>query len=127
MWLMGGICSRLERRDPPDHNVEETSGSCPEPMSEKPSPHAEDVVVKPVPTPGKDGNGEVDILTPPLRRSQRRTAGSHQNPFNLPRSSCNTLSFSPDALSELLAGMVLYTSKLQENVDGQEVTRDVDL
>lgn len=113
--------------DAPDHNVEETSGSCPEPMSEKPSPHAEDVVVKPVPTPGKDGNGEVDILTPPLRRSQRRTAGSHQNPFNLPRSSCNTLSFSPDALSELLAGMVLYTSKLQENVDGQEVTRDVDL
>lgn len=58
----------------------------------------------------KEGNGSVDTHIPPARRSQRTTAGTHKNPFNLPRPACNAMSLSPDVLSQVLAGMVLYTS-----------------
>lgn len=56
--------------------------------------------------------------TPAPRRSQRKTAGKHSNLYNLPKPVCNAVSFSPDVLSQVLAGMVMYTSeKLKEAMD----------
>lgn len=37
--------------------------------------------------------------TPVPRRSQRQSAGKHSNPYNLPKSACNVVSFSSDILS----------------------------
>ncbi|KAK9521367.1 hypothetical protein VZT92_021180 [Zoarces viviparus] len=116
----------LEGCGSPDDDLEEKSVPCPQPMSERPSSHVEDLEVRPVPTPRKRKEGNADLPIPPLRSSRRKTAGIHQNPFNLPSSSCNAMSFSPDVLSQLLAGMVFYTSKLQGNIDRQEVTEDID-
>lgn len=89
---------------------------------------SEEPVAKPVPAPrkGKKEKAEAGPPTPATRRSRRETAGVHTNPFNLPRSACNAVSFSPDVLSQVLAGMVLYTTKLRGMVDEQGVTEDVD-
>ncbi|XP_042079036.1 uncharacterized protein LOC121814904 [Haplochromis burtoni] len=89
---------------------------------------SEEPVAKPVPAPrkGKREKAEAGPPTPATRRSRRETAGVHTNPFNLPRSACNAVSFSPDVLSQVLAGMVLYTTKLRGMVDEQGVTEDID-
>ncbi|XP_041841581.1 uncharacterized protein LOC121640000 [Melanotaenia boesemani] len=75
------------------------------------------------------GSGKVDVgpSTPGPRRSRRETAGVHSNPFNLPRSACNAVPPSPDALSQMLAGVILYTTKLKGLLEEQGVTEDVDL
>lgn len=73
-------------------------------------------VTKPVPVPRKPRTEKRpgDTPCPVPRRSQRSTAGVHHNPDRLPKSACNAVSFSPDVLSQVLAGIVLYTSgKLQ--------------
>lgn len=36
---------------------------------------------------------------PAMRRSTRATAGSHSNPFRLPKSSCNTVTVTTDMIS----------------------------
>lgn len=79
----------------------------------------EESEVRPVPAPRKrkEGNARVDTPIPPPRRSQRTTAGTNKNPFNLPRSACRAVSLSPDVLSQVLAGMVLYSSKLKGEID----------
>lgn len=78
------------------------------------------MVTKPVPVPRKPRtkNALAGAPSPFPRRSQRSTAGVHNNPDRLPKSACNAVSFSPDVLSQVLAGIVLYTSgKLQGVVD----------
>lgn len=61
---------------------------------------------------------------PPIaQRSQRPTASQHSNLYNLPKSVCSAVSFIPDVLSQVLAGMVMYTLKLLKvkvAVDGLE-------
>lgn len=75
------------------------------------------VVTRPVPVPRKQraACSQEDAPSPLPRRSQRSTAGFHSNPNRLPKPTCSALSVSPDVLSQVLAGIVLYTSgKLQE-------------
>ncbi|RXN22183.1 hypothetical protein ROHU_001558 [Labeo rohita] len=62
---------------------------------------------------------EPRVPVPVPRQSQRQTASKHGNPYNLPKSACNAVSFTPDILSQVLAGMEMYTSeKLKSIVDG---------
>lgn len=73
-----------------------------------------DVLVRhPIPAPRSSLGvpDESKVPTPVPRRSKRQTAGKHSNPNNLPKSVCNAVSFSPDILSQVLAGMVIYTSE----------------
>ncbi|KAL1256563.1 hypothetical protein QQF64_012108 [Cirrhinus molitorella] len=73
-------------------------------------------VLKPIPVPRRkrESNTQLNVPRPEPRRTQRSTAGVHTNPSRLPKSACNSLTLSPDVLSQVLAGMVLYTSgKLQ--------------
>lgn len=75
---------------------------------------------RPVPVPRSNLAAPVEPRVPALapHRSQRQTAGKHSNPYSLPKSVCNTMSFSQDILSQVLAGMVMYTSeKLKSTVD----------
>ncbi|XP_016323325.1 uncharacterized protein LOC107673957 [Sinocyclocheilus anshuiensis] len=75
------------------------------------------VLSRPVPVPRKPREKSA-VPHPTPRRTQRPTAGVHGNPNRLPKSACNAVSFSPDVLSQVLAGMVLYTSgKLQGVMD----------
>ena len=48
---------------------------------------------------------QVQAPIPALRRSLRTNAGVHLNPRRLPRSACNAITLSPDALSQLLTSM----------------------
>lgn len=76
---------------------------------------------RPVPAPRSNLAAPVEprIPVPVPRRSQRQTAGKHSNPYSLPKSVCNAVSFTPDVLSQVLAGIVMYTSeKLKSTVDG---------
>lgn len=77
-------------------------------------------VLKPVPAPrSKRGSStQLNVPCPEPRRTQRSTAGVHTNPNRLPKSACNSLTLSPDVFSQVLAGMVLYTSgKLQGGLE----------
>ena len=76
----------------------------------------EEPEVQPVPVPRKrrEGSFRVDTPIPPPRKSQRTTEGINRNPFNLPRSASNAVTFSPDVLSQVLAGMVLHIANLKE-------------
>lgn len=69
-------------------------------------------VLEPVPAPRKKkGNSTpLKIPCPEPRKTQRVTAGVHSNLNRLPKSACNSMTLSPDVLSQVLAGMVLYTS-----------------
>ncbi|XP_030596006.1 uncharacterized protein LOC115787439 [Archocentrus centrarchus] len=91
-----------------DHAPPSGRFSCPE---EKGGP-------QPVPAPRgrKERKAQVEPPVPPPRRSERETAGRHRNMFHLPRSACNSVSFSPDVFSQILAGVALYTSNLREGM-----------
>lgn len=81
---------------------------------------AENPAMRPVPTPRKKREECVkpEVPYPAVRKTPRTTAGVHSNPNRLPKSTCNAVSFSPDVLSQVLAGMVLYTTgKLQGRQD----------
>ncbi|KAK3517143.1 hypothetical protein QTP86_019142, partial [Hemibagrus guttatus] len=73
---------------------------------------AGDPVMRPVPAP-RNKRGEcvkLEVPCPVICKTQRTTAGAHSNPYRLPRSVCNAVSFSPDVLSQVLARMILYTT-----------------
>lgn len=108
-----------EMSDVSDENLEAEPLPCAHPAPESISKPVEEPEAKPVPTPRqrKEGNVRDDTPIPHPRRSQRTTAGRNRNPFNLPRSACNAVSFSPDLLSQVLAGMVLYSSQLRGAID----------
>ena len=112
----------LEMSDMPGEGLETA------PLSETPSAPAERPEERPVPAPRrrKEGPSRGDTPVPSPRRSQRATAGKNRNPFNLPLSACNAISFSPDSLSQVLAGMVLYSSQLKGVLD-RYITEDVDV
>lgn len=69
-------------------------------------------VLKPVPIPRRKRESSTPLSAPcpEPRRTQRSTAGVHTNPNRLPKSACNSLTLSPDVFSQVLAGMVIYTS-----------------
>lgn len=52
---------------------------------------------------------------PAIRKSKRTTAGSHSNPFHLPKSTCNAVSVSTDMVSQVLTslGTALFEKALQ--------------
>ncbi len=55
---------------------------------------------------------------PTVHKMQRTTSGVHNNPYRVPKSACNAVSFSLDVLPQVLAGMVFYTTgHLQEEQD----------
>lgn len=102
-----------EMSDLPDDEQEEEPSPCQDPPTESVSiPAADEPEMLSVPTLRKRKEGIA-----PLRRSQRTTAGRNKNPFKLPKPACNTVSLSTDVLSQVLAGVVLYTSKLKGMVD----------
>uniref|UniRef100_A0A672FZX6 Gypsy retrotransposon integrase-like protein 1 n=1 Tax=Salarias fasciatus TaxID=181472 RepID=A0A672FZX6_SALFA len=105
------------------------SGDCLDEVTGYGAAPTEELSVRPVPTLQRPGEGKrrVDVPNFPPRRSQRETAGKHKNPFNLPRSVCNTVSFSSDVFSQILAGVALYASNPNGKVAEQGVTEDVDL
>lgn len=103
----------------PDDSLEVTSVSV-EAEAECVHLPVEGPVMRPVPTPRKIRRESVrqDENCPTARKTQRTTAGVHNNPYRLPTSACNAVSFSPDVLSQVLAGMVLYTTgQLQKEKD----------
>ncbi len=106
-----GDCSGPESHGIRDDTLEVTSVSV---ESETESVHlpAENPAMRPVPTPRKIRKGSVmqEDNCPTVRKTQRTTAGVHNNPYRVPKSACNAVSFSPDVLSQVLAGMVLYTT-----------------
>ncbi len=89
---------------------------------------------RPVPAPRSKLAAPVEprIPVPVPHRSQRQTAGKHSNLYSLPKSVCNIVSFTPDVLSQVLAGMVMYMyfmciyKKVLWTVK-REVHEDVDL
>lgn len=107
-----------EMSDMPDEDLGEEPLSCSHPVSEISTP-AKRPEERPVPAPRKrkEGTAQGDTPIPIPRRSQRTAAGKNRNPFNLPMSACNTVAFSPDVLSQVLAGMVLYSSQLKGTID----------
>ncbi len=81
-------------------------------------------LLKPIPVPRKkrESSTQLTVPCPEPQRTQRSTAGVHTNPDSLPKSACNLLALSPDMLSQMLsqvlAGMVLYTSgKIQGGLE----------
>ncbi|XP_043076463.1 uncharacterized protein LOC122325488 [Puntigrus tetrazona] len=91
-----------------------------QPGTERTDSPTDVVLTRPVPVPRKPRaeNTQVDAPDPTPVETQRSNAGVHSNPNRLPKSSCNAVSFTPDVLSQVLAGVVLYTSsKLQGLVD----------
>lgn len=91
-----------------------------EPENESVHLPAESPQFRPVPIPRKkrDWCAKSEVPCPTPRRTPRVSAGVHSNPDRLPKSACNAVTFSPDVLSQVLAGMVLYTSgKLQGGLD----------
>lgn len=114
-----GYCSKPECNE----TLDDTLGVPPvflEPETEIVHLPAENPVIKPVPTPRKRKEEGVkpEVPCPAVRKTQRTNAGVHSNPNHLPKSTCNAVSFSPDVLSQVLAGMVLYTTgKLQGGQD----------
>ncbi|CAM4557621.1 unnamed protein product [Leuciscus chuanchicus] len=110
-----GYCSEPERNETPDETLGVTTVFL-EPETESVHLPAENPAMRPVPAPRKERKECVkpEVSCPAVRRTQRTTAGVHSNPNRLPKSTCNAVSFSPDVLSQVLAGMVLYTTgKLQ--------------
>ncbi|KAK3525602.1 hypothetical protein QTP70_000419 [Hemibagrus guttatus] len=116
-----GDSSGPESHGIPDGTLEVTPTSV---DSGKESVHlpAGDPVMRLVPAPRKK-RGEcvkLEVPCPVIRKTQRTTAGAYSNPYRLPRSACNAVSFSPDVLSQVLARMVLYTTgQLQGGQDNQ--------
>lgn len=91
-----------------------------EPETESDYLPVESPVASPVPTPRKkrEKGVKLEVPCPAPRKTHRETAGQHSNPNRLPRSACNAVTLSPDVLSQVLAGMVLYTSgKLQRGLN----------
>ncbi|XP_057194088.1 protein NYNRIN-like [Triplophysa rosa] len=82
---------------------------------------AESPQLRPVPIPRKKCHEcLVKVPCPTPRRTPRASAGVHGNPNRLPKTACNAVTFTPDVLSQVLAGMVLYTSgKLQGGLDDE--------
>lgn len=63
-----------------------------------------------------DGTGnKASAPKPAIRKSKRATAGSHSNPFHLPKSACNAVSVSTDMVSQVLTslGAALFEKALQ--------------
>lgn len=90
----------------------------PDTVEKSPGLSGEDPIERPTPVPRRRvGRSDTNTPTPTPRRSVRTCAGKNRNPFNLPVSACNAVSFTPDVLSQVLAGMVLYTSRLNATVD----------
>lgn len=60
---------------------------------------------------------------PAIRKSKRTTAGSHSNPFHLPKSACNAITVSTDMIAQVLTslGTALYEKALQGAFDSVEV------
>lgn len=89
------------------------------PNPERTGSPIETVSARPVPVPRKPKteSTHVDAPCPSPRRTQRSTAGVHSNPNKLPKSVCNAVSLSPDILSKVLAGILLYTSEKLQEVD----------
>lgn len=118
----------LERSEGSSEDLEGDPITYLSPVTQNISIPREEAQATPVPAPRRirKGRTEASPPTPATRKSRRETAGVHSNPFNLPRSACNAVSFSPDILSQVLAGMVLYTTKLKGLMDEQGVTEDVD-
>ena len=58
---------------------------------------------------------KADAPTPAIRKSKRETAGTHPNPFHLPKSACNAVSVSTDMVSQVLTslGTGLFEKALQ--------------
>lgn len=72
----------------------------------------------PVPRKKRESSTQLHVSCPEPQRTHRSTAGVHTNPYRLPKSACNSLTLSQDVLSQVLAGMVLYTSgKLQGGLE----------
>ena len=107
-----------EMSDMPDEDLREEPLPCSHPVSEISTPEKRSEE-RPLPAPRKrkEGTARGDTPFPTPRRSQRPTAGKNRNPFNIPMSACNTMTFSPDVLSQVLAGMVLYSSQLKGTID----------
>uniref|UniRef100_A0A8C2GGE5 Gypsy retrotransposon integrase-like protein 1 n=2 Tax=Cyprinus carpio TaxID=7962 RepID=A0A8C2GGE5_CYPCA len=106
-----GDCARFENQEITDDTLEVTSTSV-ELEAEGVHLPVGDPAMRPVPTPRKirKESGRQEENCPTVRKTQRTTAGVHNNPYRLPKSACNAVSFSPDVLSQVLAGMVLYTT-----------------
>ncbi|MGL4897746.1 MAG: hypothetical protein ACRC31_04870, partial [Cetobacterium sp.] len=53
---------------------------------------------------------------PTPRRTTRANAGMHSNPFNEPRSACNSVPISPEVFSQVLAslGSVFFREAVKE-------------
>ncbi len=113
----GGVEEAQERyNDAQVNNEASVVGELSLPGTERTDAPSDVVLTRPVPVPRKPRaeSTHVDAPLPTPRRTQRSTAGAHSNPNRLPTSACNAVSFSPDVLSQVLAGMVWYTSsKLQ--------------
>ncbi len=113
----GGVEEAQERyNDAQVNNEAIVVGELSLPDTERTDSPSDVVLTRPVPVPRKPRaeSTHVDAPLPTPRRTQRSTAGAHSNPNRLPTSACNAVSFSPDVLSQVLAGMVWYTSsKLQ--------------
>ncbi|KAM9501779.1 uncharacterized protein Hap1MRO34_013895 [Clarias gariepinus] len=106
-----GNRSEPESCELPENTLEETPVSVEQEIGSVHLP-AEHLVMRPMPTPRKKREecAKLEVPCPSVRRTQRTTAGVHTNPHRLPQSACNAVSFSPDILSQVLAGMVLYTT-----------------
>uniref|UniRef100_A0A3P9I2U1 Gypsy retrotransposon integrase-like protein 1 n=1 Tax=Oryzias latipes TaxID=8090 RepID=A0A3P9I2U1_ORYLA len=120
--LESNCCSETESESLPDleggdRPIEE---SCPdsEPVVTRQSSNGE-LWTRPVPAPRRGvEKRDVDKPIPPPRRSVRTTAGKNRNPFRLPMTACtNAVLFPPDVLSQVLAGMVHYTSQLKDKTN----------
>lgn len=86
------ILADTEQQDEPKQFRDDTSASL---------RVEETVQKKPVPTP---------------RRTKRANAGVHSNPFNEPRSACDTVSLSPEVFSQVLTslGSVFFREAVKE-------------
>ncbi len=109
----GGVEEAQERyNDAQVNNEASVVGELSLPDTERTDSPSDVVLTRPVPVPRKPRaeSTHVEAPLPTPRRTQRSTAGVHSNPSRLPKCACNAVSFSPDVLSQVLAGMVWYTS-----------------
>lgn len=69
------------------------------------------------------GGSKTYVPTPAIRKSKLATAGSHSNPFHLPKSACNAVSVSTDMVSQVLTslGTALFDKALQGAFDSNYV------
>lgn len=116
----GLVEPRLHEHDNGDESFM-TSDPCLKVIPRDPIPNTSGVC--PVPAQRTSLSTPAERRSPPpiARRSQRPTASQHSNLYNLLKSVCNAVSFIPDIWSQVLAGMVMYTSeKRKVAVDGLE-------